>query len=61
MVTRITLQATKKATKATTTTSAKPGAHNITGSTDAGSRDTDTSPDGLSMTLSSSTTQETRT
>ena len=62
--TRITLQATNKATTATTTTlttSAKTGAHNRTGSTDAGSRDTDTSPDGLSMTLSSSTTQETRT
>ena len=32
-----------------------------TNSTDAGSRDRDTSPDGLSMTSSSSTTQETRT
>ena len=62
--TRITLQATNKATTATTTTltmSAKTGAHNRTGSTDAGSRDTGTSPDGLSMTLSLSTTQETRT
>ena len=32
-----------------------------TGSTDAGSRDTGTSPGGLSMTSSLSTTQETRT
>ena len=62
--TRITLQATNKATTTTTTTlttSAATGVHNRTGSTDAGSSDTATSPDGLSMTLSSSTTQETRT
>ena len=62
--TRTTLQATNKATTSTTTTlttSAKTGAYNRTSSTDAGSRDTGTSPDGLSMTLSLSTTQETRT
>ena len=64
MATRTTLQATNKATTATTTTlttSVKSGAHNGTSSTDAGSRDTDTSPDGLSLTSSLSTTQETRT
>ena len=53
MATRTTLQATNKATTATTTTlttSAKTGAHNRTSTTDASSRDTDTSPDGPSMT-----------
>ena len=61
MATKTTLQATNKAITATTTTlttSAKTGAHNRTSSTDAGSRDTGTSPDGLSVTLSLSTTQE---
>ena len=64
MATRTTLQATNKATTATTTTlttSVKTGAHNGTSSTDAGSRGTGTSPDSLSVTSSSSTTQETRT
>ena len=49
------------ATTTTLTTSAKTGAHNRTSSTDAGHKDTGTSPDGLSVTSSLSTTQETRT
>ena len=39
----------------------KTGGHNGTSSTDTGSRGTDTIPDGLSVTSSSSTTEETRT
>ena len=64
MATRTTLQAANEATTVTTTTLTtlvKTGAHNKTSSTDAGFRDTGTSPDSLSMTSSSSTMQETRT
>ena len=57
-------QATNKATTVTTTTlttSVKTGAHNGTSSTDSDSRGTSTSPDGLNVTSSLSTMQETRT
>ena len=48
-------------TTITPTTSVKTGAHNGTNSTDADSRGTSTSPDGLNATSSLSTMQETRT
>ena len=54
----------KQATTVTTitlTTSVKTGAHNGTSSTDADSRGTSTSPDGLNVTSSLNTMQETRT
>ena len=59
-----TTQATNKATTVTTitpTTSVKTGAHNGTSSTDTDSRGISTSPDGLNVTSSLNTTQETRT